>query len=256
MEKVQQLYRSNYSGEDVKKIGLYIDNEWKYEEEYLSYLNLNVPLSNQAVVIGNGISINEFNLNLFLPSRTVTAWGEFSNWSPSLNKKKFNTYGCNALYRNFQPDFLIATGDTFLEEIAASDYCENNVVYANKYALPKYQNKFHYIPQDPSYNSGAIAAYLAAFDGHKKIFLLGFDGIDTDNNIYNVYAGTKCYPSNGDTVTEDYWVQSLNHVMLTYSDVEFVRVAPASSYRTPELWKYRINFRTISFHQFVLEADI
>lgn len=256
METLQQLYRDTYTGEDVKTVGLYINGSWRYQTEFVENLDIQVLHSDRAVVIGNGISRLDFNLKLILPNRDHTPWGEVGPWQPAVNKKKFKTYGCNAVYRNYRPDFLIATGDKFLDEIVATDYCEDNIVYANKYALPLYENKFHYIPQDPSYNSGAIAAYLAAFDGHKKVYLLGFDGIDNDSDIYNVYANTNAYPSKTELIREDYWVQALDHVMEIYSDTEFIRVAPSNTFRTPELWKYRLNFRTINFRQFVLEADI
>jgi hypothetical protein len=57
-------------------------------------------------------------------------------------------------------------------------------------------------------------------------------------------------------VTEDYWVQSMNIIFETYSDVDFIRVAPTKNFRMPELWKYRTNVRAIDFRDFVLEADL
>lgn len=253
MQKIQKLYRSDYSGQDVKTIGLYIDSEWKYQEEFINNPFTNFkPFSDRALVIGNGISRTEFDLSFLLEGRSYVG----ANWERLKNTKRFYTYGCNALYRNWKTDFLIATGEGIIKELSESEYVDSNIVYANNWTLTKYPNKFHFIPQDPHWNSGAIAAYLAAFDGHKRIFLMGFDGIDNLSNNSNVYAGTTNYPAVNETILEDYWIQSLNLVMETYSDTEFIRVAPTDSFRTPELWKYRLNFRTISFRQFVLEADI
>lgn len=257
MEIIKKLYRKDFAGEDVSTVGLYIDAKWTYQKEFVPLSVEYQPVSNKAVVIGNGISRLDFNLRLCLPWRETTAWGEQTEWKPALNAvKKFNTYGCNALYRDYKVDFLVATGDEFLKEIATNEYSANNIVYASKSNLTKYPEKFMYIPQDPNWNAGAVAAYMAAFDGHKKVYMLGFDGIDNSTDIYNVYAGTPSYPAKTDTILEDFWMLSLANVMRTYSDTEFIRVAPSRSFRTPEDWKYFLNYRVINFRDFVLEADV
>jgi hypothetical protein len=256
MHILKRLYRKDYTGEDVKTVGLYLDQEWHYQKEFVANPFTDLPFNNRAVVIGNGISRTEFDLTHFLPSRETTAWGEFAPWVQAKHKKRFNTYGCNALYRNFQPDFIVATGEDIVKEIADSDYIDDNVVYTNAHTVMEYPEKFHYIPQDPNYNSGAMAAYLAAFDGHKRVFMLGFDGIDSTTDNYNAYAGTNAYPSKDTAINESYWTSSLYSIMKLYDDVEFIRVAPTSTFRSPEAWKYLLNYRTISFRQFVLEADL
>lgn len=258
METVKQIYRKDYIGEEVKSVSNYTNNQWAHEEEYISnpFDSSSLPLSNRAVVIGNGVSRLDFNLKFFLPSRETTAWGEVGPWIPPIHPRRFNTYGCNALYREYRPDFLIATGDAFVEEIINSGYCNDNVVYASKQNVAYNSGKFTYVPQDPQWNSGAIAAYLAAFDGHKRVFMLGFDGIDSGDNSSNIYRDTASYAAKSDVANEDYWVRSLVAVMNTYSDVEFIRVAPVASFRSPEAWKYCANYRTISFNQFVREADV
>ena len=256
MQIIDRLYRKDYTGEHVNTVGLYHEQKWHYEKEFVTNPFTNLPLSNRAVVIGNGISRLEFDLTHFLPSRETTAWGEFTPWMPPKSAKKFNTYGCNALYRNFRPDFVVATGTDIIQEIANSDYTNNNVVYANGQVVAQYSEKFHYIPQDLSFNSGAIAAYLAAFDGHKRVFMIGFDGIDNTNDNYNVYAGTNGYPTKDTTISESFWTIGLYNVMKMYEDVEFFRVAPTDTFRTPEPWKYLLNYRTINFRQFVCEADL
>ena len=256
MQIIQRLYRKDYQGEDVNTVGLYHEQKWSYQREFVSNPFTNLPLSNRAVVVGNGFSRLGFDLNHFLPTRETTAWGEFAPWVPAKSAKKFNTYGCNALYRQYKPDFLIATGNDMIQEIVNSDYTQENIVYSNSRTVMEHTGKFHYIPQDLSYNSGAIAAYLAAFDGHKRVFMIGFDGIDNTTHNYNAYAGTNAYQASSTPVSESYWVISLLNIMKLYSDVEFFRVAPTNTFRTPEPWKYLLNYRTINFRQFVCEADL
>jgi hypothetical protein len=253
MQNIKQLYRKDYTGEDVSTQGKYENSEWVYTKEYVDNSFSVNPLSDRAVVIGNGISRLGFDLKHFLPCHSTALNDE---WTPAYSPKKFLTYGCNALYRDFETDFLVATGEDFVKEISDSAYCDNHIVYATNDVLPQYPNKFHFIPQEPTWNSGAIAAYLAAFDGHKRVFMLGFDGNDSVEQNYNVYAGTNAYPPVDVNIVEDFWAKSLSTVMSTYPDVEFIRVQSTSGYRTPEPWKYFANFRTIDFRQFVIESDL
>ena len=56
----------------------------------------------RAFVIGNGLSRVGFDLNTLRGKGTI--------------------YGCNALYRDFMPDVLIATDDKIREEIELSEF--------------------------------------------------------------------------------------------------------------------------------------
>lgn len=255
MAILQKLYRKNITAEDINTVGLYIDDEWKYQKESIPIQQFD-KISDVGIVIGNGQSVAEFDLTLLLPYRENTAWGEIGDWQYKRQIKNFYIYGCNAQYRNYKPDFLVATGDNFIDEIATSNYCSENFVYANTKHLEKHPGKFNVIPQNPELNAGAIAAYISAFDGHKKIFMLGFDGIDSPHNNYNIYADTFNYPAKTQTINEEFWVRSLNTVISVYNDTEFIRVCPTKTFREPEMWKYNLNYRQIDFRQFVLEAGV
>lgn len=245
MQKIQQLYRKNYLGEEVVTNLKHVDGEWKETTEFIPNQIQNLQVSNRALIIGNGESRLGIDMNLIAKHRAGPR---------GLNR--LQTYGCNAIYQDYRPDFLVVTGKEIVKEVSRTDYVNENVVYASSWAVAEYPRKFYLIPQNPNWNAGALATYLACFDGHKKIFLLGFDGNDTPNYNYNVYAGRSGYPPRNQTVTEDYWVQSMNIVFETYSDVDFIRVAPTKNFRMPELWKYRTNVRAIDFRDFVLEADL
>ncbi|MCX7592634.1 MAG: hypothetical protein N2235_02520, partial [Fischerella sp.] len=199
-----------------------------------------------AVVIGNGITRLGFDLKYI------------ANHRGGLNgTERLQSYGCNALYRDFSPDFLVVTGDEIVAEVAASGYCDHHIVYARAPHLMEYPGKFYLIPQNPSYNAGSIAAYLAAFDGHRKIFLLGFDGQDTKNHNYNVYAGTNAYQTAWNAQTDQkFWFDTLRYIMRLYRDVEFIRVMPTEYAREPDQLRDCLNYRQIDFNQFVKEADI
>jgi hypothetical protein len=253
MYGIKQLYRKDYSGEEVNTIGLFKDSKWAYQTSYITNPFTNLPKSNNALVIGNGITQQGFDLKLILENRN----GVGSPWKmPAMMPKKFNTYGCNALYRDYKPDFLIVTGDQIADELVNSGYCDTGVVYGRGYHVPQYPGRFHFVPQDPQWNAGAVAAYLAAFDGHKKVFLFGFDGADTDNYFYNVYAGTPGYPTVDTSILEDYWIRSMLEVFNTYKETEFIRVARRANARVPDPWKYCLNFRAIDINRFPIECGL
>ena len=77
--------------------------------------------------------------------------------------------------------------------------------------------------------------YLACFDGHKKIFFMGFDGRQGDDAFYD---------------------KTLKLVFDLYNQVDFVRVMPTVDYYMPESWKYVPNLRQITFRDFIIEADL
>jgi hypothetical protein len=245
MQTIKQLYRKDYLGEDVVTSLDHKNGDWVKTTEFIPNQIKNLQVSNRALIIGNGDSRLGVDLRLVANHRAGPR---------GLNR--LQTYGCNAIYQDYRPDFLVVTGKEVVKEVSTTDYVNENVVYASSWAVAEYPKKFYLIPQNPNWNAGALATYLACFDGHKKIFLLGFDGNDTPNYNYNVYAGRSGYPPRTQTVTEDYWVQSMNIIFETYSDVDFIRVAPTKNFRMPELWKYRTNVRAIDFRDFVLEADL
>lgn len=245
MQPLKQLYRKDYEGEQVITDLVHQGQDWVKTTEFIPNQIANMQVSNRALILGNGETRLEIDMRLIANHRAGLR-----------GSNRLQTYGCNALYRDYAPDFLIATGDRIVNEIATSGYADDNIVYASGWALASYPGKFYLIPQDPAYNAGTIATYLACFDGHKKIFLLGFDGNDSPNYNYNVYADTSAYPARRQNVSEEFWIKSMSQVFKTYPDVDFVRVAPTQRFRMPEPWKYFTNLRQIDFRQFVLEADL
>lgn len=216
------------------------DGQWKMQSEFIPNRVVNTQISKQAVVIGNGSSRE--NAELFhLNNPNIGLYGS----------KAIQTYGCNALYRDFTPTFLVATGAEIVQEIADSGYCDDNIVYANSGVVAKYPGKFYLVPQDPHYNSGTLAMYLACFDGHEKVYLYGFDG----ETGANMYANTPGYQPNNDTVNDVFWNKAMLQIMSLYSEVEFIRVAPNAGYSCPDEWASLLNFRQIDYQKFHIEIN-
>lgn len=241
MQQLKKMYRADYTGEEILLKTTYRNATWEYEYETVPNRITNIQISNRACVIGNGESRRAFNVNTYL-----------KNHRGGAGALALQTYGCNALYRDFAPHFLVATGGPIIDEIANSGYCEDHIVYANGNYLLDYPGKFYLIPQDIQYNAGAIATYLACFDGHKMVFLLGFD----NKTNTNLYEGTPCYADIGTFQDDTYFIKAMHRVMTAYKDVEFIRVMPIREWAQPPEWQALANFRQINFQDWAYLADL
>lgn len=156
----------------------------------------------EAIVLGNGKSRLDFELKPLL--------------------KEYYIYGCNAIYREIQPDFLIAVDPNMVREILESGY-KNRIYSYNR--LRKVQEHVKYIEPDKGWASGPTAVKLAAQHKHSKVYLMGFDINSNDDKINNVYAGTKNYkPVDSKTTYYANWVNQLCTVFTDYPHVQFIRI--------------------------------
>lgn len=245
MQTLKRLYRSNYAGEHVITSLTLGDGEWSHEKDFVPNAVFSTHTTTQAVVIGNGESRRMFDL------------GHIARHTGGLlAKDKLQSYGCNALYRDFRPDFLVLTGDDITREVAESRYPDDYICYANADTVLKYPGRLYLIPQNLYYDAGSLAVYLACFDGHKKIFLVGFDNYADEEPVNNVYKDTPGYLTSTQTQNGAWFAHSLATVMNTYNDVEFIRVMPTDTYQLPLEWQSITNLRQIDYRGFALEADL
>jgi hypothetical protein len=246
MLQLSKKYRRGYTGEDIIVERKHDGQRWWDVTETVANAVTNNQISNRAVIIGNSPGRLDFNLNNLKKS------------SGLLGAKTLQTYGCNALYRDFATDFLVATGNNgIIEEIANSPYVNDHIVYTNSIHLLEHPGKFYLIPYDPYADAGTTAAYIAAFDGHKKIYMLGFDGYDLPGYNNNVYADTNGYDSKwGFDIEGDKLINNRVQLCNVYNDVDFVWVTVRGTNTMPEPLKWVNNFRQISFRDLVLECDL
>lgn len=234
-------YRKNYAGEFVVYDAVLSDGKFEERREWIANSVINDSHNGVAVVIGNGTSSRRLNLQLL---------SAHMRFRPDL---RLQTYGANALIRDFSPDFLVVNSDCMVSEVLAIADLKKTIVYTSAKNILAHPNRFHLIPQNLNWNAGAVATFLACFDGHKKVFLLGFDNQAPGKNN-NVYAGTACYDSVDSAVSSEKWERTMYSIFRAYPDVEFVRIRPSGP--TPESWLSCLNFRQITQREFVLEADL
>lgn len=138
-------------------------------------------------------------------------------------------YGCNALYREFTPTVLIATDEPIARAIQESRYAVKNRFYTRK-PLPGLGA--HRIPQKYfGFSSGPAAVGIAALDGVRHIYLLGFDlGPTESGGFNNIYADTEFYKKS--TARPTYtgnWVRQLITVARDHATTTFFRVRGPST---------------------------
>ena len=163
-------------------------------------------------------------------------------------------YGCNGLYRDWEPDCLVATDRPIAEAIQRSGYSKNHRFYTRK---PLPDMGAHVVPRKYHGNSsGPIACALAALDGHDRIYLLGYDmGPSTSNRFNNVYAGTEFYKSADAAPTfTGNWIRQLATLVGDFPTVKFIRVCGPTSAEIKE-FKNIANFDTIDIKLFRHRID-
>jgi len=168
-----------------------------------------------AFILGNGISRSAVD---------IVALKSFGH-----------VYGCNALYRDFVPDVLVATDKPIATEIQNSGYSKKNIFYTRRPIEGLGANR---VP-DPyfGYSSGPIATAVAAKDGHRKIYLVGFDmGPKENNQFNNIYAGTEFYkPSDALPTFTGNWIKQLIKIMTDFPLTRFYRVCGPTTATITEL---------------------
>lgn len=245
MLKIIKRYRKDYRGEDIVTERTYQNGVWTAVTEHLPNNVINNQISNRAVVIGNGSERLRFDVQHLLKVK-----------SGLLGADTLQSYACNAFYRDFTPDFLIATSKTIAEELVNTSYTLGHIVYTRVDIALEFPKHFYLVPYDPYTDAGTTAMYIACFDGHKKIFMLGFDGQPCEGLNQNVYAGTQGYSPINATISDEKWINDRAQLFDAYNDVDFVWVTERGRLPMPEAWKYRSNIRQIDFRNFVLEADL
>lgn len=196
--------------------------------------------SGSAICLGNGTSRLDYSVQ------------KFSRTNERKILKYYNVmYGCNAIHRDWQPDFLCVTNQMIAARIPKTDH---STVYAPKEIMRRHE-KMNLLPGGYRLDAGSAAAYLACFHGAKRVFLYGYDGQKDLSFNNNVYAGTEFYDSVDQAVGDDQWIKNLNNVIAAYPDVEFIRVAPNSSdgYR---VLQRNSNYQVVDFRKFVSLADL
>ena len=167
-----------------------------------------VPRGN-AYCIGNGPSRKDFDLNKL--------------------KASGQTYGCNALYRDFIPDFIFSIDSPVTLEMVNEKVYEQCIHYTPSLEVNRYPkggpSHLHLIPNNPHWICGNQAIWTAGVHGHKNIYLLGFDfrefGKDQMNNIYQ---DTENYGERHNDTVFSGWLKQFRDMLKLRPYVNYIMV--------------------------------
>jgi hypothetical protein len=185
-------------------------------------------------VIGNGKSRLGFDLN-------------------TLNN--YPTIGCNALYTEYSPTYLLAVDNVMIEEIKNSTYSGN--VYTpcslkvDKNNFYKYNTKFRTKP----YSSGAYALDLAGSLEYKKVIMLGFDNLPKKHyKESTIYPNHPIYKRRNGRWAHELFEKDYCAAMKYWKDVEFVNVIhPTLSNPMQNTLGTLSNYSTITYEALVAQ---
>jgi len=164
-----------------------------------------IKTSGVAFVLGNGTSRKDIDPN------TLTAHGKI--------------YGCNALYREFNPDYLVAVDTKMIIEIVKTGYHLKHPVWTN---YNKSYSKFlglNFFQPSKGWSSGPTALNMASEQQYQTVYILGFDYIGIGDRVNNVYAGTHNYKKIDERATyHGNWLRQTQIVIKNFPQISYIRV--------------------------------
>lgn len=202
------------------------------EEPIVATSVVNCVDTSTAFVLGNGTSRSSID--------------------PKSLRQHGKTYGCNALYRTFAPDHLIAVDVKMVLEIAKAGYQRRSPVWTNPNKAYQSIQDLNYFHPSKGWSSGPTALWLASQHKYQRVFILGFDykGLNDGVKFNNLYADTVNYKKSTDGATFfGNWLRQTASVIKENPNIQYYRVIASDNYCPEELNKFS-NLKTIFVDDF------
>jgi len=186
-----------------------------------------------AFVLGNGTSRKPIKLD------HLREWGKI--------------YGCNALYREFEPDFLVAVDAKMIVEICENNWQLHHQVWTNPNKNMEKFKGLNFFKPSQGWSSGPTALWLATSHQHTTLYMLGFDYVGTaEGKLNNMYGSTRNYRKNTDPATyHGNWQRQTGIVIQKNPKNQYIRVVSDDGlgYQAEDFKKYR-NYSEITVSDF------
>jgi hypothetical protein len=220
---MEARYRRDYTGEFVIVNSIWKEGKRTQQREWIPNPIENQHISGRATCIGSNIDRVKFDYKRLERHR-----------GGLLSTLKLQTYGVGDIAQEMFLDFAVEDRPEKLQELLDSKYYEDHVVYTTAKNCILHPGDFYLIPLNPKLLLPTLPVYLAAFDGHQEIFLLGY---------------TKDMTYGSDT-----WKNQVREVIQSYSGVKFYFVGEPTN--IPELWLDCANATAMSIREYVSYCDI
>lgn len=212
---MQARYRSDYPGEFVILESKWSGGKKSETREWIPNPIENQHISGRAACIGSQVDRYLFDYTRLSRHR-----------GGLLSSKKLQTYGVGSVALEMRLDFTVETDAARLAEIHQLGLQEDSIVYTTSRNCILNPGEFYIIPQRPQIVDMATIIYLAAFDGHREIFLVGYHKetvgdrntwVDEVTSIFNAYP-VDFYLVGEPTLMHDQWLECSNVRTMNYLD--------------------------------------
>jgi len=220
---MEARYRKDYPGEFVISETKWTGGKKQETRVWIENPVVNQHLSGRAAVIGSSESKDRFDYTVLQDHR-----------GGLLGSLVLQTYGVSAIANEMRLDFTVDTDLNNLIPLIENNYTKNNIVYTNSKNCVKRPGEFYLIPYNPLLCTTVLPIYLAAFDGHKEIFMIGYD------------KETKAGQSN--------WIYQVTKIIKAYSGTKFIMIG--NELNMPGEWLSCPNTKCLTFRDFVTYCDV
>ena len=220
---IQERYRADYEGEFVITESRWSGGKKTQNREWVANPIDNQHISGRAACIGSNV-----HRDLFDYTRLQRHKGGL------LSSKKLQTYGTGTIAKEMRLNFAVDIDKNILQELVESGYVTDNIVYATTRTCLMHPGDFYLIPYNTLMALEALVLWMAAFDGHKEIYALGY----TNDTV--------------GTVSE--WLAHVNGVITAYPSTKFTFIGEESN--IPKAWRMNANVACLNYRPFISHCDI
>lgn len=220
---ITERYRKDYIGEFVITGATWAGGKKRVQREWVANPIENHHISGRAACIGTNVERDLFDYTILQRHR-----------GGLLGTKKLQTYGAGEIALEMRLDFAVEKDEDVLYQLIESGYYKQNTIYTSPKFCFEHPGVFYNIPYNPVMLDICLLPYLAAFDGHKEIFLVG-------------------YNKNSD-IGQSSWTAQIRKITDAYPGSKFFYVGLESG--MPDNWKDAANIEYLDYRQFIAYADI
>lgn len=216
---MEARFRADYPGEFVVVNTIWEGGKRQEQREWIANPIENQHISGRAVCIGSRDSDQPqlgFDYTVLQRHR-----------GGLLGSLKLQTYGTGEIAQDMRLDFAVDIDPIILQKLIENNYYQDNVVYTTARNCIDHPGDFYLIPQNPRLLMPALPIYLAAFDGHREIFLLGYSKqmqfdhsrwFDNVNEVFDAYGGVKFWLIGESTIMPEIWLENANVGTMSYRE--------------------------------------
>jgi hypothetical protein len=216
-------YRRDYAGEFVIVNSTWSGGRKEQKREWIANPIENHHISGRAACIGDPCDRSQFDYARLQRHR-----------GGLLGSKKLQTYGCSFAAADMRLDFVVESDAKQLTTLKAAGYVDNNTVYTTARNCLTNPGEFYLVPNNPKLLDIATILYLAAFDGHDEIFMIGYNQeTPVDNPI---------------------WIAQVASVIQSYTDTKFIMVGTPTN--MPEEWFTTPNASAMTYRDWISYCDV